>query len=150
MASKICVRFIHWFFLLLQMSFIFFSRIIPVLKNLIRVFETVPLQSNTYSQFIRLADFEGSKPSGYILRWPFLVQGSGNAHILTTSKINPTEFDDAYEIVIGAWENHHIIIRKRINGAVLADVHVPHVLSESKPTKFVLDILEGKFCLRFT
>lgn len=111
-----------------------------------RIYETLPFQSNKYTHFVKVADFEGAQPSGYILRWPFIVKGSGNAHILASPSMNPTEFDDAYEVVIGAWGNHHIIIRKRINGAVLADVHVPHVLSEIKPKSFVLDISEGRTC----
>lgn len=114
-----------------------------VSKHLIRLYEALPLQSNEYTQYAALADFEGAQPPGYIMRWPFSVQGPGNAHILVSPIMNPTESDDAYEIVIGAWGNHHITLRKRINGAVLADVHIPHVLSETELKKFVLDITEG-------
>lgn len=114
------------------------------MQKVVRVFEALPFQTNKYTQFIKISQFEGAQPTGYVLRWPFAIQGSGNAHILFSPIINPTELDDAYEIVIGAWDNHHIIIRKRINGVVLADVYLPHVLSATKLKKFVLDITEGK------
>lgn len=133
-------------FVVNQLSVLLKNRFVPVAKKLIRVYETLPMQSNKYTQFVKIADFEGAQPSGYVLRWPFSVEGRGNAHILASPAMNPTELDDAYEVVIGAWGNHHIIIRKRINGAVLADVHVPHVLSETKLKTFVLDISEGKPC----
>lgn len=117
------------------------------MKNLIRVYETLPLLSNKYTQFVQIADFAGSQPDGYVLRWPFFVQGSGNAHMLVSPVMNPTELDDVYEIVIGASGNQEIIIRKRMNGAVLAEVHVPNVLSVLKLKKFFLDITKGTILL---
>lgn len=116
-----------------------------VLKKLIYVYETMSSSPNKYTQFVKLADFKDSRPSGYLLRWPFLVQGSVNVHILASSKMNPTEMDDAYEIIIGAVQNDYIVIKKRINGVVLADGYVSDVLSDTELKKFVLDITEGKF-----
>lgn len=42
--------------------------------------------------------------------------------------------------VIGGFKNSRIILRKRLNGAVLADVYYPQVLSEHKKKKFVLEL----------
>lgn len=43
-------------------------------------------------------------------------------------------------LVLGGWGNQRIILRKRIDGAVLADVYWPNVLSEYKKKKFVFQI----------
>lgn len=58
--------------------------------------------------------------------------------------MNPTILDDTYEIILGAWRNRRIIIHKRIDGAILADITLPRVLSPMKLNKFVLDIHESK------
>lgn len=77
---------------------------------------------------------------GYYAQIVFYVKGSQRAHILITSVENPTENDDAYELVIGDRGNTRVILRKRINGAVLADVYWPNILSEYKRTKFVFEV----------
>lgn len=107
---------------------------------MIRLFQTVPYESSRYMQFVKIDDFELARAGEYKLRFPFFVKGSSNAHILLSPQLNPSSFDDAYEIVIGAWNNQRIIIRKRINGAVLADVVLPRVLSPYRLKKFVLDV----------
>lgn len=76
-----------------------------------------------------------------MVRFPFYVQGSANAHILLSQKIQPSLADNAYEVVIGAFNNKRVIIRKRINGAVLANVYVPNALNALKRKKFILDVL---------
>lgn len=45
--------------------------------------------------------------------------------------------------VIGGFRNTRVLIRKRINGAVLADVYWPNVLSEWKKKKFVFEVTLG-------
>lgn len=90
-----------------------------------------------------MANLEGSRAEGYLVRFPFYVQGPANAHILLTPKVQPTMMDNTYEIVIGAYNNQRVIIRKRIDGAVLANVHVPNVLNPLKRKKFILDVLES-------
>lgn len=87
-----------------------------------------------------MEQLEGSRPDGYLVRFPFYVQGSANAHILLTPKKLPTMMQDAYEVVIGAMNNKRIIIRKRINGAILANVYAPNMLNALKKTKFILDV----------
>lgn len=112
---------------------------------MIRVYEALPFQANKYVQFVKLSEFPASKPPGFLLRLPLFIQGDGNAHILVSPTMNPTIMDDTYEIILGAWRNRRVIIHKRIDGAVLADVTLPRVLSPKKLKKFVLDIHEGIF-----
>lgn len=120
-----------------------------VFKKLIRVYETLPFQSNKYVQFVKLTEFPAAKPAKMLLRLPLFIQGDSNAHILISPKLNPTALDDTYEIILGAWQNRRVIIHKRIDGAILADVTLPRVLSQKKLKKFVLDIHESKFYILF-
>lgn len=79
---------------------------------------------------------------------PFFLQGTQNAHIVWSPKENPTLLDNVYELVVGGWKNMRIVLRKRINGAILADFYAPNVLSEFKKKKFVFEITaDGEFNL---
>lgn len=109
-------------------------------KKYFHVYKTSPEHSDKYIQYIKLDDIESVRPRGYLLRFPFYIQGSANAHILLTPKENPSLEDNTYEVVIGGLNNTRIVIRKRINGFTLVDVRVPNVLSELRKKKFVLEV----------
>lgn len=116
---------------------------------MIRVYETLPFQSNKYVQFVKLDEFPAAKPAKMLLRLPLFIQGDSNAHILISPTLNPTPLDDTYEIILGAWQNRRVIIHKRIDGAVLADITLPRILSPMKLKKFVLDINQSRFYILF-
>lgn len=63
-----------------------------------KVIETKPEFGSHYREWIKLEDMPEVRPNGYFMRFPFYLQGSGNAHILISSKENPDEFDNAYEL----------------------------------------------------
>lgn len=46
-------------------------------------------------------------------------------------------------LVIGGFKNTRILIKKRVDGAILADVYWPNILSEWKKKKFVFEVLVG-------
>lgn len=100
-----------------------------------------PLEKpDQYVHFAKLNDVQGVHPQGYIIQFPFYVQAPKMAHVIFSSVEHPTEHHDAYEIVLGASENSRVILRKRMNGAVLGDVYWPNMLSEYKRTKFVFQV----------
>lgn len=101
---------------------------------------TLPENADQYVHFAKLNDVQGVHPVGYIIQFPFYVKASEMAHVIFSSVEHPTQHDDAYEIVLGARENNHVILHKRMNGAVLADVYWPNILSRYKRTKFVFQI----------
>lgn len=109
-------------------------------KKYFKTYVTTEEQSDKYVHFLKLTDVQDSPQKGYLLRWPFYVQGGGNAHILLSVKENPTLEDNAYEIIIGGLENTRVEIRKRINGATLADAHIDKVLNPYRKIKFVLEV----------
>lgn len=109
-------------------------------KRYMKVYQTSAEQRDKYVQFIQLNELQGVQPYGYLLRFPFYVQGTENAHILLSSKEHPTEQDPAYEIVIGDLSNSRIVIRKRIRGVVLGDIRRPNILSKLQKIKFVLEV----------
>lgn len=51
-----------------------------------------------YKDWVNLQDMPDVRPYGYFMRFPFYLQGSANAHIVISSKENPDEFDNAYEL----------------------------------------------------
>lgn len=104
------------------------------------MFTTTLTVANKYAQYVTLTDIEGSRPEGYNFRVPFYVRGPENAHVLFTSVQHPTELHNAYELILGGWGNRRILLRKRINGAILADVYWPNVISEWKRKKFIFQI----------
>lgn len=103
----------------------------------------MPEQPDQYVQFVALNDIQGAHRAGYLIQLPFYVQGAKMAHLLFSSIAHPTEHDDAYEVVIGDKENSRVILRKRMNGAVLADIYWPNTLSEYKRTKFVFEVSDS-------
>lgn len=109
-------------------------------KKYAKEYYTIPEQPNTYAHYISLGDIDDIRPQGYLLRLPIYVQGSQMAHILLSNKEEPTEHDNAYEIVLGDRDNSRLVIRKRINGAVLADEFWPHILSQYRRKKFVFEV----------
>lgn len=109
-------------------------------KKYFRVFQTTPEINDKYSPWIKLTEIEGVRPEGYLLRFPFYIQGPANAHVLASSIEHPSLEDDAYEFLIGGLSNNRVEIRKRINGVSLVNVRVPNVLSEWSKKKFVIEI----------
>lgn len=103
-------------------------------------FITTTAVSNKYVQFIKMEELKQSRPDNYIVRVPFYIRGSGNAHVLLSEVQNPTPLDNAYELIVGAWNNQRIILRKRVRGSELVSVPWPNVLSDSRRKKFVLEI----------
>lgn len=63
-----------------------------------KVIETKPNVPSKYLQWIKLDDVEGVRPNGYLLRFPFYLQGAQNAFVVVSTKENPTELDHAYEL----------------------------------------------------
>lgn len=103
-----------------------------------KVFNSI--NKKNYESLFNLADIKNVKPEGYYARLPFYVEGPHSAHILLTPKTPVTEFDDAYEIVIGGWRNTRVEIRKRWSGPLLGWVEAPNVLSPLVKQKFVLEV----------
>lgn len=106
----------------------------------LKMLHTTPEPNGKYLQWIKLSEIDGVKPIGYLLRFPFYIQGPANAHVLLASRENPTLEDNAYEFLIGGLNNTRVEIRKRINGISMMDVRVPNVLSEEGQKKFVIEI----------
>lgn len=61
-------------------------------------FVTTTAVSNKYVQFVKMEELKQVHPDKYIVRVPFYVRGTGNAHILFSEVPNPTPLDDAYEL----------------------------------------------------
>lgn len=112
------------------------------------MYTTTLLVADKYAQYVKVTEIKGSRPEGYVVQVPFYIRGPENAYVLFTSEQNPSDLQDAYELLIGGWGNQRIILRKRINGAILADVYWPQVLSEWKRKKFVFEVsLDGTIYL---
>lgn len=109
-------------------------------KRYMKVYQTSEKQTNKYVQFVKLNDIEGVRPYGYLLRMPFYIQGTENAHILLSPTENPDETDATYEIVIGDLQNTRVVIRKKIRGVTLVDTRVTSILSKYRKMKFVLEV----------
>lgn len=105
----------------------------------------MPEQPDTYAHFVRVNDIDGARSKGFLLRFPFYVQGTQKAHILVSPHANPTELENTYEIVLGDQGNTEIVIRKRINGAPLGRAIWPNVLSPYKKKKFVFEVQTDGF-----
>lgn len=125
----------------MYLHFVYFSVFNKYFKKIV----TGSTTAHKYVDWVNLHDIPNVRPNSYYLRLPFYLQGSANAHILIASKENPSEFDDAYELIIGAWKDSRIVLRKRLNGAVIADVYWPNLLSELKRKKFVLEITKSGY-----
>lgn len=111
-----------------------------------KVYETI--ETNKYANWIKVANLPEVLPKDYILRFPFYIQGSSNAHVVLSPKENPGLEDNAYELVIGGWGNTRITIRKRIDGYPLADVVLPNVLNVLKKKEFIFEVtLDGELKL---
>lgn len=67
-------------------------------RKYFKEYVTLPEQPDSYVHYVKVNDIDGVRPKGYLLRFPFYVQGSQMAHVLLASKENPTEQDMAYEI----------------------------------------------------
>lgn len=100
-----------------------------------------PLVNNKYEKWLKLSDIENVKPSGFVVQFSFFAQGSANAHIIFSPVENPSLLDDVYEVVLGGFGNTRIMIRKRSNGVLLADVIVPNSLNVLKRKQFVFEVL---------
>lgn len=109
-------------------------------RKYMKSYETTGETSGKYVHFLPLDEFEGVHPHGYLLRMPFYIEGVANAHILLSPIENPSTEDNTYEILIGGSDNSRVEIRKRIHGHTLAEAHVPHVLTEMRKVKFVLEV----------
>lgn len=109
-------------------------------KKYTKEYVTLSDQPNSYIHFMKLNDLSSIRPEGYFLRFPFFVQGSQMAHVLLSSKEYPNEHDNAYELVMGDYSNSRIVLRKRINGAVLANIYWPNTLSQFRRKKFVFEV----------
>lgn len=109
-------------------------------KKYFKSYESSEEQNDLYVHFLKLTEIQDTPQKGYLLRWPFYIQGGSNAHILLSQKENPTPEDNAYEIVIGGLNNTRVEIRKRINGATLVDAQVKNVLNPLRKIKFVLEV----------
>lgn len=101
---------------------------------------TLPETSDQYDHFIRLDDIAGIRPEGYVLQFPFYLRASKMAHVIFSAKENSTADDDAYELIVGSEDNSRVILRKRMNGAVMANVYWPNILSKFKRIKFVFQV----------
>lgn len=81
------------------------------------------------------------QPKGYILRYPFFIQGSRDAYVhLSTSETPSVDDENTYEIQIGALGNTQHQLTRKINGKLFAQTRESRVLSGYTPTKFVIEI----------
>lgn len=61
-----------------------------------------------------------------------LIAGRRRVHHIFDSRI--------FIAVIGGWDNKYVILRKRINGPILAKVYLPNIISDVRRKKFVFDV----------
>lgn len=73
------------------------STSIPVFAKYFKLLQTEPNVNNKYVEFIDLKEIENIRSEEYIVRMPFYLRTRENAHLLFSTKPNPTEDDDAYE-----------------------------------------------------
>lgn len=107
-----------------------------------------PVVSNKYEKWLKLSDIEHIQPAGFIVRLPFFVQGSSNAHMIFSPVQYPSLNENVYEILIGGFGNTRIVIRKRIDGVLLADSIVPNILNVLKKKQFVFEVsIDGEIKL---
>lgn len=123
----------------------FFSFLVSVFEKYYKTIVSDPNVPSKYTKWIQLNGIEESQPNGYFLRFPFYLNGANDAHIVVSTKMNPSGLDTVYEFVIGGWREGHIVIRKGINGPVLADNYWPNALSVWRKKKFVLEIQRNNY-----
>lgn len=127
----------------------------PLFRGLVfeKYYKTIvsdPDVPSKYTKWIKLDEIDESQPNGFLLRFPFYLNGANDAHIVVSTKMNPSESDNAYEFVISGWRPGHIVIRKGINGPVLADNYWPNALSVWRMKKFVLEIQRNNYVRLFS
>lgn len=99
-----------------------------------------PVVANKYGNWFKLSDIENSKPSGFVTQFSFFIQGPANAHVVFSPIENPSLTENVYEVMIGGFGNTRVMIRKRINGHILADAMIPNVLNPLKKKQFVFEV----------
>lgn len=67
-------------------------------RKYLNVIETKPDVSQNYTTWVQLSELKGSRPKGYVIRIPFYLQGSANAHVLFSEVQDATDYDNAYEL----------------------------------------------------
>lgn len=86
------------------------------------------------------------RPNGFMLRFPFYVQGSENAHILLSTAPNAdTDNANLFEIRLGTEGNTLSQIVRKATGEVMAKIYEQNVLSESRPLRVVIEISNRKY-----
>lgn len=103
------------------------SELFADFKNHFKVYE--PLVSNKYENWLQLSEIEHAKASGFLVQLSFFVQGSSNAHLVFSPIGNPSPLDNVYEVIIGGFGNMRTMIRKRIDGVLLAHAIISNILS---------------------
>lgn len=107
-------------------------------KKYSHVFRTT--LNNIYSEWLKLSEIGGVHSGGFLIRFPFYIQGPANAYVSLSPIEHPSLEDDAYEFVIGGLNNTRVEIRKRINGVTLVDERKTNVLSVWGKKKFVIEV----------
>lgn len=99
---------------------------------------------DTFESFLPVR--EDMRPNSFMLRFPFYVQGTENAHILLTTHADLTAEDaKAYEIRLGTEGNTLSQIVLRSTQEVLAKIAEQNLLSETKPLRAVIELSNSKF-----
>lgn len=135
-------------------------------KKFYNVFVSTPTPiAINYSKFVPLNDF-GVLPSDSYTSIPFYIRGNGEAHVVFSSTVNPTPYDDAYELCkfcffffvalislaltdysfffpqilyFAVIDNRYVSLRKRIDGSIVVKTYWPNILSSGRRTKFVFE-----------
>lgn len=76
----------------------FLRAYISVFAKFFKLLQTKPTALGQYDQFVNLNEIENIRSDEYILRMPFYFRAKENARLLLSTKQNPSEDDDAYEI----------------------------------------------------
>lgn len=98
---------------------------------------------DTFESFLPVRD--DMRPNGFMLRFPFYVQGTESAHILLSTHSDLTVEDaKTYEIRLGSEGNTLSQIVQRSTAEVLAKIYEQNLLSESKPLRAVIELSNSK------
>lgn len=124
-----------------------------------------------YRKLMKISDFPGIQPKGFLVRLPFYVLAPRDAHIVFAKTEAPNWTRDfVYEIcmyrqwsraaieqrhthcyflrsnvVIGGWANNRTLIRRRRQDLDLATEFTFNVLRKDEPLKILIEISTGKF-----
>lgn len=95
---------------------------------------------NEYNVFHKITDITAIRTEGYIVNFPFYIQGERDAHVLFTTEPKANRDANEYEILIGGWGNQRVIIRRKQGANVLREVQLVDILANDKWIAFLIQI----------